>query len=845
MATLSIVQRISGNTKPLRDTQRAIDDVGRSGGSTNTILSRLQSNMSSAVAGAARLAGAGLLAFGAAVGGAAAAGLRFNNSMEQVEARLFAFLKDGDAVNDMLDMIRDRASRTPFAFEEMANATAALVPVAKQSGEEIERLIGLAEILAASNPAEGLEGAAFSLKEAAGGDFTSIIERFNLSRQTINRLKDEGVPALEAVQIAMQELGLDADLVTGLSQTLSGRWSTLKDKFTTMASTLTQPIFDRVSNGVGNLLTVLDDRGPEIDAFIERVGNKINGIATGFEGFFTALKFGRDPLESLGYLLVHLAGNIFPMTEEGYEKLGENIFAFIDAARAIIMPIVDFIRENVKLKDALIALGIIVAAVLLPALWAIAAPILGVIAVFALLTAAVALIRHAWENNFAGIQEFTSGIWLAMQQAFGAFQALFAGDWQGFLDGMKAAWDTAWTALTEFVGNLWSIIQPKLEEWWMAFTTWFSSQDWAAHWETFKTTVTDTFSTLWGIVQPKLEEWWTSITDWYISQDWAANWEAFKTSTSQAFTDLWAIIQPQLESWWTAVSEWFNSVDWAGMWESFKTTVSETFSNLWGQVQPILSEWYTSFVDWVNTADWALIAQTITESIITGLGLFVGTVAGTLAAWYQKVDQWARDVDWATVAKTIVGSIGAALMLLFSPEFQRVAGEWLLDMAEEVTGIEWGRIGSDIVSGIAAGLSNATSILSAAAKSAAQAAFDAAKRLLGISSPSKLFEKEIGMNIGFGMIQGLEKIRPAVQKATEALALPPPRPQAAVVAAALTPQVAFAPAPGRGIGDLTFNININGAVGDARQTAQDVAAAVRDELAKIGISANGRRRLNG
>jgi hypothetical protein len=107
--------------------------------------------------------------------------------MEQVSAQLMAFTKDGAATAAILDMIKTRAASTPFAFEDMATAATALLPASKAAGVGLEELIAQAEILAASNPAEGLEGAAFALKEAAGGDFASAIERFNLPRQYIKQ----------------------------------------------------------------------------------------------------------------------------------------------------------------------------------------------------------------------------------------------------------------------------------------------------------------------------------------------------------------------------------------------------------------------------------------------------------------------------------------------------------------------------------------------------------------------------------------------------------------------------------------------------------------------------------
>src|SRR5690606_19615573 len=182
--------------------------------------------------------------------------------MEIVTAQLNAFTKDGNKSAEILEMIKTRAAETPFAFEDMAQAATALLPASKASGKELEELIELAEILGASNPAEGLAGAAFSLKEALSGDFTSIIERFNLPRQRLNELKEQGVPALEAVRTAMLELGLDSDLVTGLAGTASGRLSTLQDTLVNLAAQASKPVFDAFSAGIAQVNTWLEANQP-------------------------------------------------------------------------------------------------------------------------------------------------------------------------------------------------------------------------------------------------------------------------------------------------------------------------------------------------------------------------------------------------------------------------------------------------------------------------------------------------------------------------------------------------------------------------------------------------------
>ena len=51
--------------------------------------------------------------------------------------------------------------------------------------------------------------------------------------------------------------------------------------------------------------------------------------------------------------------------------------------------------------------------------------------------------------------------------------------------------------------------------------------------------------------------------------------------------------------------------------------------------------------------------------------------------------------------------------------------------------MDWGKIGIDLISGIAKGIGDAVSMIVEAAVDAAKAAFNAAKQWLGISSPSK------------------------------------------------------------------------------------------------------------
>jgi hypothetical protein len=202
------------------------------------------------------------------------AGWDFANTIEQATAKLVAFTGSQEAAAEVLEMVRRRAAATPFAFDEMANSAASLAAISRSTGQDLESLIGIAERLAASNPSEGLEGAAFALREAFSGDFMSLQERFNISKDTIARMKEAGV-SVETFDLILGELGITTELVTGLAETLQGRWSTFMDSVTTRAAAFTTPIFESVKTILQELQPLLDRSSGSIDEFLGKIGGGI------------------------------------------------------------------------------------------------------------------------------------------------------------------------------------------------------------------------------------------------------------------------------------------------------------------------------------------------------------------------------------------------------------------------------------------------------------------------------------------------------------------------------------------------------------------------------------------
>lgn len=81
------------------------------------------------------------------------------------------------------------------------------------------------------------------------------------------------------------------------------------------------------------------------------------------------------------------------------------------------------------------------------------------------------------------------------------------------------------------------------------------------------------------------------------------------------------------------------------------------------------------------------------------------------------------------------------------------------------TSVNWGRVGLNIITGIATGIAGAAGRLVTAAVNAANDALNWVKRKLGIHSPSRVFRDQVGEMIGEGMAVGIDESASKVRQA--------------------------------------------------------------------------------
>ena len=172
--------------------------------------------------------------------------------------------------------------------------------------------------------------------------------------------------------------------------------------------------------------------------------------------------------------------------------------------------------------------------------------------------------------------------------------------------------------------------------------------------------------------------------------------------------------------------------DWSGVWEGIQNIVS----SVWDGIQNIVS-------GAINAV------SGIISSVLNGIsGIFSsvwnGIKGAVSGAWNGITSAVSSGVS---SMMNFITSIPSRIMGVFSG-----AGSWLLSA------------GKNIIQGLINGITNAIGGAISAVKDAVGGIIDGAKSLLGIASPSKVFDREIGRMIPAGLGRGVtENVRAATR----------------------------------------------------------------------------------
>lgn len=251
------------------------------------------------------------------------------------------------------------------------------------------------------------------------------------------------------------------------------------------------------------------------------------------------------------------------------------------------------------------------------------------------------------------------------------------------------------------------------------------------------------------------------------------NFATFQSTIASVFESFQPVIAAVVELWETKLAPAFATV--FGDVTSNAPSMQEIFTAAMDGIKvgaAIVADFMVNtvipavaqLVDWFM-ANWPTIKAT-GEQVMNGLQTAIQTVLDWVSAFWSE---WGDDIMaaadgvWAFITDTF-----ATFEKAFKGDWrgfgEDLRKQWdalwntiqtiVTDGIDALMALDWKTIGEDIIRGVAGGITSATGFIVEAAKSAANAAFEAAKGFLGIESPSKLF-RGIGENMMLGWAQGI------------------------------------------------------------------------------------------
>ena len=240
---------------------------------------------------------------------------------------------------------------------------------------------------------------------------------------------------------------------------------------------------------------------------------------------------------------------------------------------------------------------------------------------------------------------------------------------------------------------------------------------------------------------------WHNITDFFSEKTEALKttlseaWGQIKTDVSEKFSEVKENLSETWENVKTTASETWEELSstLSESWESIKTSASEKFEKLRGNIS---TAWGNVKTD--ASVKWAEISTTVSdkwESIKTTATDKFGEIKGKISDKWDEVKKSAS-TKWEEISSELSGKADS-IKTMFDKK-------------------DWASIGSNICSGIKEGIKDGWSWLTDTVSSVASNLLSSAKETLGIHSPSRLFHDIIGLNIGYGIGEGIKDSEPSV-----------------------------------------------------------------------------------
>lgn len=487
---------------------------------------------------------------------------KYKNQLAALDPKSKNFAKKSEELNQKIGALNSTLVTGSNAFydangnlKDMADISAILNKALAGLSEE-EKSTALTTIFGtdAMRAAVGMADAGV----VAYTDAALAAKELGVSQEAVNAVMEGGITQFEALQLqmgktdALEQAKQRVDNAKGVLEVFGGVAEAVK-----------------ISIGQGFLPTI-KELGLQFTNFLS---DNSGSIIAFFRSFAEGLAYAATFIPSMLSGLVGM-GRAAGVLVGDLGNFGAQIASAIAPMWNFVAPMIAAVASFVSWKDAMVALGVAVGSVVLPALAGIAATLSPIVLSVGAVIAASALLRTAWENDFLGMRTAITNFSTALSDLVGGT------DFSTLKSNVVAAFSDIGTTVRDFfsggvsLGGIASVVSQGLDSIRNTLASVFGS-------ETFQSVVgaiAIAWNGLVAIVQSSFAAIdWTGIGNSLIALPF--NVAAYFMSID------WAGIGGYLTGLYTSVTSWFSGIDWAGALTSFSTSVTNALSALdWSPV---------------------------------------------------------------------------------------------------------------------------------------------------------------------------------------------------------------------------------------------------------------------
>ncbi len=527
------------------------------------------------------------------------------------------------------------------------------------------------------------------------------------------------------------------------------------------------------SQGFKDFVSYIQTNGPLI---MQLIGN----IARGLVAFATAMAPIASAVLRVAVAITGWIANLFEAHPATAQLVGV-IITLVGAFRFLIAPILAVMDFLGPLAARLVALvtkfgwaktGTLV---LSKAMTSLKGPIKLVTAIFQLLFGKIGLIRNAitglvtvfgilggpitivigviaaliaifvllWNKN-EGFRNFIINAWNAiktfMVTVWNVLKTVASVVWNAILKAIT----TAVTNVYNFIMIIWNQIVAYLQGLWNGIIAIATTV-----WNLLVTIITTVFTTIMTIVMTIWTAIWTFLsTIWNTIITIATTiWNLLVTVITTVFTTIMTIAMTIWNAIWTFLQTLWNTIVAVAtkVWNAITTAISTALQAAWSFISNI---WNTiwSFLSGILTTIWNKVVSIFTQ--------VVSTISDKMSqAWNFIVT---KGMQWvSTITSTLINFVNRVVQ-----GFVNVVNKVSQGMTNAVNKVksfvdDFVSAGADMIRGLMRGIGNMARDLAEKAASVAKGALNAAKRALGIHSPSREF-MDVGMYSMLGFVKGID-----------------------------------------------------------------------------------------